>query len=501
MLGAVPLSGCSSAASGVRRVQPPLAPRSAALPSLSTESSTSSAPVRTRSRPNLTTLRDLARQLDGRLMLPKQAGYSPARLDYNPRYDGHRPAGIARCESVADVQRCLEMASITGIPVAARSGGHSYAGYSTPSNGLVIDLSEFAAVRANTDGTVRIGAGARLAAVYAALGRINRCLPGGSCPTVGISGLTLGGGVGFLTRAHGLTCDRLVAVEIVTPDGVTRHVRADHEPDLFWALRGGGGGNFGVVTLFTFRTAPASPAVSFFLQFAFAAAAEVLGAWQTWISSRPDELTAGCAINSPDRCVVSGLFLGRESVLAGHLNDLVRQAGAQPTVLQTIPTTVADAMYGFAGCTGLSAAQCSPDWTSNGTGLLGRATFTATSRILYRPTDPAAFVEALHGANVSVLLDPIDGTAGRVPVDATVFPHRHALATIQVYAAGRHRHLVSALRDGLGRLVGPWGYVNYIDPTQPRWAHAYYAANLPRLRAVARKYDPAHVLAFPQSVA
>ena len=123
--------------------------------------------------------------------------------------------------------------------VATRSGGHSYAGYSTPSKGLVLDLSRLTTIRATADGMVRIGAGARLAHVYAALGRIGRCLPGGSCPTVGIGGLTLGGGVGFLTRAHGLTCDRLVAADVVTPDGVLRHVSATDEPDLFWALRGG----------------------------------------------------------------------------------------------------------------------------------------------------------------------------------------------------------------------------------------------------------------------
>jgi FAD/FMN-containing dehydrogenase len=447
------------------------------------------------------TLNDLARRLDGRLIRRGETGYSSARLGYNTLYDGHRPAAIARCDSVADVQRCLELASASRIPVAARSGGHSFAGYSTPASGLVIDLSGLAAIRADTDGTVRIGAGARLADVYAALGRNGRCLPAGSCPTVGIGGLTLGGGVGYLTRAYGLTCDRLVAADVVTPDGVRRHVSATAEPDLFWALQGGGGGNFGLVTSFTFRTAPAPPAVTFFLQFGFTAAIDVLGAWQNWILTRPDELTAGCSINSPDRCVVSGLFLGRESALSGHLDDLVRQAGVQPTVRQVAATSVAEAMYGFAGCSGLSAAQCSPDWTVGSTGVLGRETFTAASRVLYHPTDPAAFIEAIRGETVSVLLDPIGGAAGRVAADATAFPHRNALATVQIYTGGKDRSIIDGLRDRLGRLVGQWGYVNYIDPAMPRWAHAYYGANLPRLRATARKYDPDHVLAFAQNVA
>jgi FAD/FMN-containing dehydrogenase len=480
----------------VGRTHSPVSSVTSALPSVSPAPSLSSSAVATPA-----TLRDLARQLDGRLIRRGEAAYSSARLGYNALYDGHRPAAIATCDSVEDVQRCLEMASTSRIPVAARSGGHSFAGYSTPSKGLIIDLSRLAAIRANTDGTVRIGAGARLADVYAALGRIGRCLPGGSCPTVGIGGLTLGGGVGYLTRAYGLTCDRLVAADVVTPDGVLRHVSATAEPDLFWALRGGGGGNFGVVTSFTFRTAPAPPAVTFFLQFEFTAATEVLGAWQNWIQTRPDELTAGCTINSPERCVVSGLFLGRESTLSGHLDDLVRQAGVAPTAREIVATRVAEAMYGFAGCSGLSAAQCSPDWTVGSTGVLGRETFAATSRILYHPTDPAAVIEAIHGANVALLLDPIGGAAGRVAADATAFPHRNALATVQLYTGGQDRGLINALRDRLGQLVGQWGYVNYIDPAMPQWAHAYYAANLPRLQATARKYDPDHVLAFAQNVA
>ena len=492
----MPVTSCTPSISGhVGRTRPSLV------------ASTSSAPARTPPpsvRPSAvaapTTLTGLARQLDGQLIRPGDAGYSSARLGYNSLYDGHRAAAIARCASAADVQRCLELAATIRVPVAARSGGHSYAGYSTPSNGLVIDLSSLCAVRATTDGTVRIGAGARLADVYAALGRMGRCLPGGSCPTVGIGGLTLGGGVGYLTRAYGLTCDRLVAADVVTADSVLRHVSATSEPDLFWAIRGGGGGNFGVVTSFTFRTAPAPPAVSFFLQFGFGAAADVLGAWQDWILTRPDELTAGCSIDSPARCVVSGLFLGRESALSGHVDDLVRRVGVRPTAREVTASSVAEAMYGFAGCRGLSASQCSPDWTVGSTGVLGRETFAATSRVLYRPTDPAAFIAALDGANVALLLDPIGGAAGRVAADATAFPHRNALATVQLFTDGSDRGVVNGLRDRLGELVGQWGYVNYIDPAMPGWGHAYYAGNLPRLRATARHYDPDHVLAFAQNV-
>ena len=147
--------------------------------------------------------------------------------------------------------------------IAARSGGHSYAGYSTPDKGLVVDLGKLNTITVNPDGTADIGAGCRLADVYATLGGQGVCIPGGSCPSVGIGGLTLGGGIGVLTRLHGLTCDNLIEADIVTADGTLQTVNADNNPDLFWGLRGGGGGNFGIVTRFKFQTF-AAPSINVF---------------------------------------------------------------------------------------------------------------------------------------------------------------------------------------------------------------------------------------------
>jgi FAD/FMN-containing dehydrogenase len=440
--------------------------------------------------------------MDGRLVRRGAARYTAARLGYDTLFDGHQPVAIAQCHSRADVQRCLEFVSITGTPVAARSGGHSYAGYSTPPSGLVIDLAVLSGVQVERDGTARIGAGTRLASVYTALGRAGRRLPGGSCPTVGIGGLTLGGGVGFLTRADGLTCDRLVAAEVVTPDGVLRRVDASEEPDLFWALRGGGGGNFGIVTAFTFQTAQAPEVVRFALDFDYAASADVFAAWQEWIVTMPDEFTGECAMNSPQSCTVAGLSLGSESSTQRHLADLVRRAGWQPTSRFITSMSLVDAMYDFASCGGLRPDQCAPSWTGPGAGagVLERATFVATSRILYAATDATKLVDAIEDAAVGVLIESISGAAARVPADATAFPHRSALAVVQLYTSGSNRDTVSGLRDRLAGLLGPWGYVNYIDPDMPRWQHAYYGANLTRLQSIARRYDPDRVLAFTQGI-
>ncbi|WP_218026754.1 FAD-binding oxidoreductase [Nocardia inohanensis] len=205
----------------------------------------------------------LRNRLSGSLLLPQDSGYERAKLAFNPRFDDRRPAAVAKCGTVSDVQACVTAAAGTGITVAARSGSHSYAGYSTPDDGLIIDVGGLDGVEVRSDGTAVIGAGARLMPVYAGLADAGRCLPAGSCPTVGIAGLTLGGGIGVLAGKYGLTCDSLVSAEIVTADGTVRTASATSEPDLFWALRGGGGGNFGVVTSFTFRTQPAPrPAVA-----------------------------------------------------------------------------------------------------------------------------------------------------------------------------------------------------------------------------------------------
>ncbi|WP_157537300.1 FAD-binding oxidoreductase [Kitasatospora azatica] len=168
----------------------------------------------------------LKARLAGRLLLPQDQGYGTARLGYNELNDGQLPAAVARCTSASDVQACLDAARGHGVPIAARSGGHSYLGYSVPNGGLVMDLRPMARVQVLPDGTARVGAGARLIEVYAALAQAGRLLPAGSCPTVGVGGLTLGGGIGVLTRKYGLTCDRLSGRDEVHGGLRQRHHRA-----------------------------------------------------------------------------------------------------------------------------------------------------------------------------------------------------------------------------------------------------------------------------------
>jgi FAD/FMN-containing dehydrogenase len=433
----------------------------------------------------------LRARLSGTLVLPGEPGYDDARLSHDTLFDSRRPAAVATCKNPADVQACLEVARTSALPAAARSGGHSYAGYSVPDGGLVMDVTPMAGVKVGADGTAEVGAGTRLADVYTGVAGAGRALPAGSCPTVGVAGFTLGGGIGMLTRAYGLTCDRVVGAQVVTADGTLRKVSAQDEPDLLWALRGGGGGNAGVVTSFTFSTEAAPTVTVFSVHFPTGAAADVVGSWQTWMGGAPDELWSTCSLSSgPSVGVrVVGSFLGTE---AGCRTELAKLLAGLPAPTSTVVSTkdYLAAMRWFAGGS-------------------GRETFVASSRILNAPLpDPSALVDLLGKPGISVLLDALGGAMARTDAASAAFPYRHAVASAQVYAsvpAGgdgtAQRTAVGQVRDGLGRITGPTGYVNYIDPAMPDWGRAYYGDSLPRLRDVVARYDPTGVLAFAQGVA
>ncbi|MDQ2788228.1 MAG: FAD-binding dehydrogenase [Pseudonocardiales bacterium] len=449
----------------------------------------------------------LARKLSGPLVTPDKPGYHLARRSFNPLFDNRTPAAIAQCRRIEDVQACVAAAAAAGAPIAARSGGHSYAGYSTPDGALVADLSGLSSVLVNADGTAVIGAGARLIDIYTALGGAGRCLPAGTCPSVGIAGLTLGGGVGVVSRKYGLTCDRLVSATVVTADGTSRTVSASADPDLFWALRGGGGGNFGIVTSLTFDTVPAPQLTVFLLGFPAGAVPDVLGGWQDWIISMPDELSANCHIigGSPPSCTVIGCYIGSARGLNPLLSGLIGRIGSQPTLRTVAEHGYLDGMRYFAGCSAKSAAECHDQASGR---HWNREAFVASSRVLTAPVaDPAQISSVFDGRTVFVIIDGLGGAISRVTSADTAFPHRGALALMQIYLRTSPADRAAAassvvqMRDQLTGVVGGGAYVNYIDHTLPNWAHAYYGDNLTRLRQAAQRYDPDRLFTFPQAIA
>jgi hypothetical protein len=426
----------------------------------------------------------LRRRLGSRLVLPQDQGYDQLRLPYNEIYAHRRPAAIARCIKPEDVQACLDFASHHRIPVAARSGRHSYAGYSVPENGLVVELSGLNDVQVR--GTrVQAGPGTRLDNFYETIGAHGRSVPAGSCRSVGLGGLALGGGIGVTARKYGLTCDNLVSARIVTPDGCLHTVSEHQEPDLFWALRGGGGGNFGIVTSFTFRSFPAPDITFFSLTYPPGATVELFEAWQDWFEDAPDELwgVCGTTAGTPPSTSIVGTYLGRTKDLHALLDRLPKaiERGVQEM-------TYLEAMRLFGG------------------GYETGFPFVASSRMAFGRIDGTKVDELLTGqTNCRIQVDSFGGAIGRVAPDATAFPHRAAKASVQLYVnvldgrtEAEGRRLVASLRDGIG--LGTTGYVNYIDPEMPDWPAAYYGRNLARLKKVARRYDRGRVLKFPQAL-
>ncbi|WP_158088714.1 FAD-binding oxidoreductase [Thermoactinospora rubra] len=442
----------------------------------------------------------LRRALKGTLVLPGDRAYGTARRLFNPSFDRVRPGGVAYCENPADVAACLSFARAAGVPVHVRSGGHSYAGWST-GPGLVVDVARMNDV-GYRDGRAVVGAGARLVDVYERLAAHGASIPAGTCPTVGIAGLTLGGGIGVVSRKYGLTCDALESVRIVTADGRLLTCDAHHHAGLYWAARGGGGGNVGVAVSFTFLTHRAGRVTVFFAGWPWSKAGAVLRAWQSWAVEAPDELWSTLHL-SRDRgeltVELAGVYLGRSDALRRLLRPLTSRVA--PSWVSARDTSHLRAMMTMAGCSGLTPSQCHlPGQTRDG--RLSRAAFVATSHVAYRPLS-AEGVRALvdqvarRGSHM-VLLDAMGGAIARVPAGATAFPHRQALFSVQYYASGSDRSWIRGARAAMRPHLGEHAYVNYIDPDIASWREAYYGPNAARLAQVKAAYDPGRVFRLPQ---
>jgi FAD/FMN-containing dehydrogenase len=466
----------------------------------------------------------LARDLSGRLVRPGETGYTVARRLFDPRFDDLRPAGIAYCRNPSDVSTCIAFARRHGVPLAARSGGHSYAGWSSTS-GLIVDVSAMNSVRLS-GGTVTVGAGTRLIDLYSEVTAHGRAVPGGSCPTVGIAGLTLGGGVGVVARAYGLTCDNLESLRIVTADGALLDCDASAHPDLYWACRGGGGGNFGIVTEFTFSTHPADHIVLFFLSWPWSRAARVIAAWQDWAPHAPEalwsnlHLAAAPGAGTP-AIQVGGTYLGSVSDAGAQLERLYAAAGSTPSERFLKSMSYMHAMLVDAGCADLDVQECHLPWQVAG-GRVSRQPQYAKSDFFTRPLSLAAIgtllrgvenlrgVRGARGGSGGVAFDALGGAVNRIAPQATAFIHRNALFMAQYLTGWTEGASASGIANqhvwlrSLWRSMRPYasgqGYQNYIDPDLAGWRRAYYGPNYARLVNVKHAYDPRRLFSFPQAI-
>src|SRR5918992_5165926 len=278
--------------------------------------------------------KSLQAAIAGDVLMPDSPDYERAYRALNARFDDVRPQAVVRCGSSEDVAEAIGFAAQQGVATATRGGGHCFAGRSS-TEGLLVDVTPMHSVEIS-DGAVTVGGGTRLGEVYRSLLERDLTIPAGSCPSVGIAGQALGGGLGLIGRKHGVTSDHLLGVQIVLADGRVLECDDHHEEDLFWALRGGGPGNFGVVTALTFRTIRAPDATNFHLTWPLSDAAGVIDAWLSWAPSAPEELAASLVIGAsaqveePPSVEVFGVMLGTEADSAELVDGLVDRARSDP---------------------------------------------------------------------------------------------------------------------------------------------------------------------------
>jgi FAD/FMN-containing dehydrogenase len=361
----------------------------------------------------------------------------------------------------------------------------------------------------SVDGAVaRIGAGASLGDVYEALHEHGLAIPAGTCPSVGIAGLTLGGGLGILGRTYGVTSDRLVAADVVLADG--RIVRCDehHDDDLFWALRGAGVGTLGVVTSFEFLTVPEPAVTNFHLSWPYAHAAEVVEAWQGWAPTGPDELAASLKVTASDDVAdppsvdVYGALLEGGSDASSILEGLLTRVRSDPSSATQLEMSFPETRRFWADL-GAERTEAGDDAEpAEHPYLFCRSEFFA------RPLPAEAIAALLEtfsrerapGESRELDFMPWGGAYNRVPSDATAFVHRDELFLLK-HSVVVDPSASTGAKEAADRQVAAswasvhaWGsgrmFQNFADPDLDAWADAYVGPNLERLLQIKARYDP-----------
>jgi FAD/FMN-containing dehydrogenase len=446
--------------------------------------------------------RRLEKNVTGRVLRPGDAGFHSSSAPFNKRFTRTVPAGVVAAADVSDVRRAVEWARQTGVPIVPRGGGHSYAGFSAGS-GLVVDLRALSTVTADgSSGLVTAAGGASMAAVHAAVEPERIAFALGNGASVGIAGLTLGGGSAATSRKFGLTADALVATTLVTADGELLTCDAEHNADLFWACRGGGGGNFGINVSFTYQAFPVAGAATCLLLWDGQDAPKVFAVLQEVMRQAPEE----CSIRLGLATTGSGTTVsavGQHLGSAAELRDLLDPVLA---VARPLREDIADRTFREA-----------KDYLAHET---SEGAFAARTNFAVDPLPPEAVAEVLArldrwpgGSNPDgggFALFGWGGAVNKVAPADTAFPHRHAnyLISMDTSWADRdgpdavpaHLRWLAGLRESVAPFMAEGAYVNFIDPDLADWRTAYYGANYPRLVEVKRRVDPEGLFRFPQAV-
>ena len=447
-------------------------------------------------------LEALRAQLDGQLITSTDAAYDDARKVVYITVD-RRPLAIVRAATAQDVARAVTYAREHALPLAVRSGGHSLAHHSVINDALVIDLSGMKRVEINPEARIaRVQAGTTSGDLAGPAAAYGLALSTGDTHSVGMGGLTTGGGIGFMGRQHGLAIDNLLAAQVVTAAGEIVTASADEHPDLFWAIRGGGG-NFGVVTEFTFRLQPVGQILGGVLL--LPATHQVLRGYLDYVTAAPDELTTiANLMHAPPAPYVPQERVG-EPVLAIYVCWTGSMAEGERALapLRALATPVADAVepMPYPAIYQFTAHQAAPHG--------GSVRMMFADALSDAALDAA--LAALHGATSPYSIIQFRGLGGamaRVDASATAFAHRdqpYFVAVIAIWLdaaedATKHGAWTHALWDAI-RHEASGVYVNFLENEgASRIQDAYPTATLARLREIKRRYDPHNLFRFNQNI-
>ncbi len=442
----------------------------------------------------------LKKTLSGTVVRPSDKEYLKLAVPKNLRYAEYLPSGIVRCKTHQDVQTALDWAQCENIPFVVRSGGYSGAGFST-TKGLLIDLSLMNSVTFDeTTGLVTVGGGARVRDLSSVLRKHQVSVTHGNCQELGLGGLVLGGGLGFDMRRHGLTCDQLVATDVVTATGEVLQASREKNQDLFWACRGGGGGNFGVNTAFTLQTFPVDLLTVFRLEWTTDLDV-LLPTLLALLPDAPDELggVLRLEISAGGTLTLSlqGQFVGEPEELRDILDIAYELSYPKTETMEQLSYwegrdrlwETGDAQY----------AQERSHYAYSEIPLKATELILEFMRQWPKTSGSATWTASLTG-----------GAIDRVNRRATAYVHRGAslLSSLRVqWNVGDSQESVRGNVEWMDQFhLAMVGFTsgessqNYVDPSQDRYLESYYGENLAYLVSMKRRYDPSNVFRFAQSV-
>ncbi len=431
----------------------------------------------------------LSRAIGGQVIQPGGPQFGSAKQVFNTNFNGLTPAAVVTVTSPADVQKAMTFAAANNLKVAPRGGGHSYVGASTANGTMVLDMRQLPG-DVNYDaasGLVTVTPATSLYAMHQVLAAAGRGIPTGTCPSVGAAGHALGGGLGAHSRHAGLMCDALRSATVVLPNGQAVTASPNSQPDLFWALRGGGGGNFGVTTSLTFATFPTGEVDAVNLNFPAQSFAQVLLGWQSWLRTA-DRSNWALAEATVDAMGTHCSILA--TCAAGSGNSV---ASAITSAVGIQPAGVENHTFNYLDLTNYLAVN---NLNPSPLGYVGGSD-VFTSLTPEAAQGMAAAVDAFprSAGRMLAIMHALDGALADVPAGASAFPWRRQSSLVQWYVETGDPSAALGWLSTAHRAVQPYsvgGYVNYLEANQS--PARYFGPNLSQLSAVRQKYDPGRVM-------